>query len=126
MVLKGIFKNQLIQGAKTPDMWMMSFPNLHKMAGRATPDKLIYYKLALQLFRVVNYHIPTPDWINVNLNNIQTTRQTKFITQRTNRLKIGMNILSNRFYYLNGKIDLDYLTPHLKTNVRKFSSSEHS
>ena len=86
--------------AKTPDMWMMSFPNLHEMAGRATPDKMIDYKLALQLFMVVNYHIPTPDWINLNLNNIQTTRQTKFATQRTNRLKIAMNILSNRFRYL--------------------------
>ena len=61
-------------------IYMMSFPNLHEMAGRATPDKMIDYKLALQLFRVVNYHIPTPDWINVNLNNIQTTRQTKFVT----------------------------------------------
>ena len=95
--------------AKTPDMWMMSFPNLHKMAGRTTPDKMIDYKLALQLFRVVNYHIPTPDWINLNLNNIQTTKQTKLATQRTNRLKIGMNIFSNRLHYLNGKIELDWL-----------------
>ena len=58
---------------------MMLFPNLHKMAGRAIPDKMIDYKLALQLFRVVNYNFPTPNWINVNLNKIQTTRQTKFI-----------------------------------------------
>ena len=90
-------------------IYMMSFPNLHEMAGRATPDKMIDYKLALQQLRVVNYHIPAPDLINVNLNNIQTTRQTKFVTQRTNRLKIGMNILSDRFYYLNGKIELDWL-----------------
>ena len=95
--------------AKKPDMWMMSFPNLHKMAGRAPLDKMIDYKLALQLFRVVNYHIPTPDWINFNLNNIQTTRQTEFATQRTNRFKIRMNILSNRLHYLKGKIELDLL-----------------
>ena len=25
-----------------------------------------------------------------------------------NRLKIGMNMLSNRFFYLNGKIELDW------------------
>ena len=53
---------------------MMSFSNLREMAGRATPDKIINYKLALQLFKVVNNQVPTPDWINVNLNNIQTTR----------------------------------------------------
>ena len=46
---------------------------------------------------------------NVNLNNIQTARQTEFVTQRTNRLKIRMNILSNMFYYLNGKIEQDWL-----------------
>ena len=44
--------NALKLCAKTPDMWMMSFPN--KIAGRATPEKMIDYKLALQLFRVVN------------------------------------------------------------------------
>ena len=26
------------------DIWMLSFKNLHEMAGRATPDKLMDYK----------------------------------------------------------------------------------
>ena len=38
-----------------------------------------------------------------------TSRQTKFMTSKENRLKIGMNIVSNRFFYLNGKIDLNWL-----------------
>ena len=29
------------------DMWMLSFEELHEMAGRATPNKLMYYKMAL-------------------------------------------------------------------------------
>ena len=36
-------------------------------------------------------------------------RQNTFITNKTNRLKIGMNCIYNRFFYLNGKIDLNWL-----------------
>ena len=93
--------------AKTPDMWIMSFKNLHEMAGRATPDKIHDYKLALQLYRVFNNRVPTQDWVNINLNSIYTTRRKKFMIYRVNRLKVGMNYISNRFYYLKGKIDLD-------------------
>ena len=47
--------------AKNPDMWMLSFNSLHEMVGRATPDKILDYKLALQLYKVVNNNVPTPD-----------------------------------------------------------------
>ena len=95
--------------AKPPDMWMLSFNSLHEMVGRATPDKILDYKLALQLYKVVKNNVPTPDWININFNNIHTTRQTRFMTSKANRLKVGMNLISNRFYYLNGKIEMDWL-----------------
>ena len=36
-------------------------------------------------------------------------RQTKFYIKTSNRLRIGWNILSNRFWHLNGKIDLGWL-----------------
>ena len=49
---------------KKPDMWMLSFNSLHEMVGRATPDKIFDYKLALQLYKAVNNNVPTPDWIN--------------------------------------------------------------
>ena len=85
------------------------------MAGRATPSKLPDYKLSLQLYKTFNYWIPTRDWIELNFNNIQTTRQGCFMTNKTNRLKIGMNILSNRLWYLNGKIDLNWLNMSFQT-----------
>ena len=65
------------------------------MAGRATPDKLMNYKLALQLYRVINNQVPIQDWVNIFLNNIQTPRPTTFITMTKNRLRIGINIISN-------------------------------
>ena len=73
------------------------------------PDKIFDYKLALQLYKVVNNNVPTPYWININFNNIHTSRQTRFMTSKANRLKVGMNLISNRFYYLNGKIEMDWL-----------------
>ena len=61
---------------KKTDMWMLSFYSLHEMVGRATPDKIFGYKLALQLYKVVNNNVLTPDWININFNDIHTSRQT--------------------------------------------------
>ena len=34
---------------------------------------------------------------------------TKFSTRRINKLKVGMNILSNRLTIINNKINLDWL-----------------
>ena len=87
---------------------MLSYDNLNEMAGRATPDQLLKYKLALQLYKTINLQVPTLDWIIINLHSIYTSRQKHFITHKSNRLKIGMNMVSNRFFYLNGKIELDW------------------
>ena len=40
---------------------------------------------------------------------IFTSRQTKFITSKSNRTKIGLNSLANRFHLLNNKIPLNWL-----------------
>ena len=109
-------KNQLLSHSakaikictRSSDVWMLSFENLHEMAGRATPDQFQKYKLALQLYRTFNLQVPTQDWVNVNINFRNTSRQIHFHTHKSNRLKIGMNMLSNRFFYLNGKIELDW------------------
>ena len=93
---------------RSSDVWMLSFDNLHEMAGRATSDQFQKYKLALQLYRTFNLQVPTQDWVNVNINFRNTSRQIHFHTHKSNRLKIGMNMLSNRFFYLNGKIELDW------------------
>ena len=97
------------------DMWMLSFEELHEMAGRATPKKLMYYKMALQLYKTINIGVPETDWISLNLNSVNTSRQTKYITEKANNYRVGMNALSNRLWYLNGKIDLNWLNLSLDT-----------
>ena len=39
---------------RSTDLWLLSFNDLHEMAGRATPTKIMYYKLALQLYKTMN------------------------------------------------------------------------
>ena len=40
----------------------------------------------------MNNNVPMPDWININFNNIHTSRQTRFLTSKANRLKVGMYV----------------------------------
>ena len=73
-------------------------------------NKSLTLNISLQLYRTINLQVPTQDWVSLNLNAINTTRQTKFSTNRINRLKVGMNLLSNRLCIINNKIDLDWLS----------------
>ena len=73
------------------------------------------YKYAIQLFKLYNSNGHSLEWISLNLNQILTTRQTNFITMKTNETKVGMNILSNRLYVLNGLIPLSWLNVTLNT-----------
>ena len=89
--------------------WMLSFNELHEMAGRATPMQLRDYKISLQLYKTMDVQLAETDWINLNLNAVITSRQTKFITNKANRVRVGMNAFSNRAWHINGKINLDWL-----------------
>ena len=102
--------------------WYVSFEDLHAMAKRATPEKLMLYKLSLQLFKIFNYSIPVTEWDLLNQNIIFTSRQTKFKTTKRNRLRMGMNTMSNRLWILNDKIPLDWLNLSLETFKIKMKS----
>ena len=88
---------------------MISYENLHKITKRATPEMMSQYKLALSLYKVFNNKTPMSEWLQLNFTQINTSRQTHFMISKTNKLKLGMNCLSNRLNYLNGKIPLLWL-----------------
>ena len=91
---------------KTNDL---SYVRLHEMFNRATPEKFLLYKHALglhKLYRSTDYSL---EWTALNLNQILTSRQTKFITSRAHKRKVGLNAFSNRLFVLNDKIPLDTL-----------------
>ena len=93
----------------------ISFETLHVMAKRATPEQLMLYKLSLQLHKTFNHSIPITEWNCLNENIILTSRQTKFKTRKKNRLRLGMNQMSNRFWIINDKIPLDWLNNSFET-----------
>ena len=108
--------------SKSKDMWLLSCKDLHKMAGQATPTQLANYKLALQLYKTFKLGCPTRDSVSINVNIMNTSRQTMFAVNKTNRLKVGYNQLSNRLSHLNGKINLDWLNysfPTFKIKCKK-------
>ena len=87
----------------------VSFDNLHAMYHRATPEKVLLYKLALSLFKILNSEKYTLEWASLICNQITTSRQTKFITGKAHLKRVGINALANRFYILNHTIPLDWL-----------------
>jgi hypothetical protein len=103
---------------------MISYENLHKITNRATPEIMSQYKLALSLYKVFNDKTPINEWLHLNFTQINTSRQTHFMVSKTNKLKLGMNCLTNRLNYLNGKILLLWLNKTydcFKLNARSCS-----
>ena len=101
--------------AKSSDRWMLSYTSLHEMTGRSRPQEIMNYKLALQLYKTINNQTPSRDWVNLNFKTILTSRTTTFSINKSNQRRVGMNILSNRFWYLNGKIKLDWMNLSFNT-----------
>ena len=87
----------------------ISFVKLHEMANRATPEMFSKYKLSLLLYKTFNDGLPEADWLMLNFDQVNTGRQSKFIIQKSNKLLVGLNILSNRLHVLNNKIPLEWL-----------------
>ena len=94
---------------------MISFENIHKMNNRSIPEAFMTHKIAIQLHKLFNASNPTLDWISLNFDQILTTRQTQFLISKSNKHKVGLNILPNRFSVLNGLIPLSWLNYNIDT-----------
>ena len=87
----------------------ISHLNLHKMTDRATPAMYCDYKNSIQLFKLFNEKTPETEWLHLNSEIVNTTRQHFFEVRLNHRLRIGKNSLCNKLHDLNGKIPLDWL-----------------
>ena len=100
---------------QAPESWLkyttddVSFLNLQKSSGRTTPEQMMMYKLALRLYKIYNTNYNSIEFSALNFNQILTSRQTRFITSRNNKTKVGLNCLANRFFALNNLIPLAWL-----------------
>ena len=87
----------------------ISYINIHKQFKQPTPNQIGLYKLSLQLHKTFNTENHGIDWLNFATQIVMTGRQSKFEITKTNRTKIGINTLCNKFYCLNKQIDLTYM-----------------
>ena len=88
---------------------LISYFNFHKMSKRATPEMLCDYKLALSLYKTFNLKTPVDEWIHLNFNQMCTSRETMFLTNRAHNSRVGMNCMTNRYFHLNNRIPLSWL-----------------
>ena len=104
---------------RTPDPFE-SFINIHKSCNRASPEQMIIYKHAILLHKLYNTHQPQTDWIELNLDQILTSRQKHFKSIKNNNYIVGGNLLSTRLSVLNRKVLLDDLNLRLASYKVKY------
>ena len=94
---------------------MISNVKIHEINNRALPTQICTYKHALMLFKLTISHEPSREWVNLNWQQIITSRQIHIKVFNTSRFKIGGNIMVNRFHILNGKILFEWLNLSLES-----------
>jgi hypothetical protein len=85
-----------------------SYKDLHVLTEKVTPEIYCNYKNAILLYKTFNDRVPYEEWINLNLQQIDTSRQTSFITILQKTYNVGFDILNNKFYSLNREIPLEW------------------
>ena len=93
----------------------MSFENVRTTCKTATLNQLMINKLALCLFKLYNTDFNSVEFSLLNFNQVITSRQTTFRTIKINRTRIGLNLLTNRLYHINGDVPLELLNLSIGT-----------
>ena len=87
----------------------ISFNKLHELQKRATPTKMMWYRLAVQLYKVYNAIMMNDDWIDLNFQQNFNDRNNHVQINDASKLRIGRNTLMNRLNCINNKIELNWL-----------------
>jgi hypothetical protein len=61
---------------------LISFIELHKGVKRATPEMFSLYKLSIILHKTFNEAIPETEWIGLNFEQVNMSRQQDFIIKK--------------------------------------------
>jgi hypothetical protein len=106
--LKGSLKSKLLSASGAAQRLLdrdMSFRALHKKYNRATPTQFQKYMTAISLYDLIKNKIPEDEWINLQFNIQNEQQNTKLRFHVNNRLKFGVNCLSNRYKPITNEID---------------------
>ena len=82
---------------------------VHKTLKRGMPHNFMRYKHAILLFNTLNEHTPEQDWIDLNFNIAINERHQLFNCLKSNKHKVGLNSLANRYSDINNLIPLSWL-----------------
>ena len=86
-----------------------SHTQIHSLANRALPDQMQNYKHAIIMFKLINHCQPENEFVHLNFQLNQNQRQSHANFFRRQNYESGKNILLNRLYHLNGKIEKSWL-----------------
>ena len=111
--------NTLKLSQRSPNRYE-SFIDIHKSCERATPNQMMNYKHAILLHKLYNNNQPSADWVDLNIQQILTSRQTEFNILKSNNFLVGNNLLATRLAILNNKICLADLNLSLDTFKVKY------
>ena len=123
--LKGALKSRLFSASGAALRLLdknLSFKELHKKYNRATPTQFQKYTTAVSLYDLIKKEIPEEEWINLQFNIQNDRRNTRLSFQTNNKLKCGINCMSNRFKSITNEIDkqwVDLTRDVYKTKCKK-------
>ncbi len=96
----------------------LSCLHLHKKFSRATPKLFSHYQTALSYYNVMSGNVPTQERDDI-MNNTLSDRRNCYLTfVRSNRFKVGNNLLSNRLRAISNvlsKISVSFSGDRFKT-----------
>ena len=89
----------------------ISFIKIHSMCKKCTPNQIMSYQSSILLHKTINDTFNSCSYEHATLlcNFVCTRRQLNFEIIRSNRSKIGMNCISNKFYHISNLISLGSL-----------------
>ena len=97
---------------------------LHLLFKRFTPHQMTNYISLLNLYRLMNNKIPEMLWIQMQFNSHPLTRANKTLITPSNKVKVGLNSLSNRLSYPSTLVtndDLNKEYPAFKILAKKIA-----
>ena len=114
--LNRTLKNKLVQistqalrVASNDVFKIFSSEDLHIMFNRFRPDQWRNYCMLLSLHKIINNQVPQSTWIELQNSALPETRANKTIFPPQNRLKVGINSISNRFSFISTLVTNDHL-----------------
>ena len=93
----------------------ISYERLHEIHDRATPIKMMKYRLAIQLYKIYNGRTESEDWIDLNFQQNFNNRNNHVQITDVSNLRIGRNTTMNRLNCINNKIDYSWLNKSIDT-----------